>query len=424
MAAIILPHRWRQQPPEATPVDPAWSVAQLYNSSSRDLFTGAQGAFAGTVLREASAAGYGLRSAGGTTTSVAYTIPASMVGSTTFTVFGILVPYSVSSTQVVAQDDNGGSAREYQVQNASGTLSFIRFNTSNSAVTASVAGLAVGKPTPFVCTSDGTAVTVYTPNGVGTATITATPKGLSQSASPLLFLRSGVGCNGQIPLFGHASRAWNAAQARAFLENPWQVFQPLVRRIWVDMGGGTDTTTPQAQAAYTWAASASAPVIGVVAPAVHASYAWAAAASPPVQATVAPAVSATYSWAATASIPFVATTARPGSDISTTGWTATPGPSYFGMIDEPSADDADYITSPDLSTPITMGLNTAWAAGTYTIRIRAKGASGQIRVVMLSQAGASVGASSYQAVDAAFATYELPVTTTGVATAFRYELAA
>jgi hypothetical protein len=119
---------------------------------------------------------------------------------------------------------------------------------------------------------------------------------------------------------------------------------------------------------------------------------------------------------------------RPTSDITTTGWTATPGPGYFGAIDESALDDADYITSPALGTgnPIILGLGATLVAGNYTLRVRADrtDTSGQIRVSLLDGSNTQVGVSGWQALTASWATYELSVTTIASATRARFEVTA
>lgn len=129
-------------------------------------------------------------------------------------------------------------------------------------------------------------------------------------------------------------------------------------------------------------------------------------------------------WAAT--IPAVTIT-RPGSDITVSGWTATPGGSLFDAINEAGTpDDADYITSPDLSTPATFGLTAPIPAGTYTVRLRAQRnvSTGQARVALLDSGGTQVGVTAWQALTTTLTTWSLSVTTTGTAAQARIEVQA
>ncbi len=128
----------------------------------------------------------------------------------------------------------------------------------------------------------------------------------------------------------------------------------------------------------------------------------------------------TVSSTVTLTVRSTSTTARPNADLTVTGWTASGGGSLFDMIDEASASDADYITSPALSpstAPATFGLQYPLAAGTWTIGIRARttAGAGTLTVELLDSGGTVVGTSAGQALTTTFATYSLSITTTGVA---------
>lgn len=119
---------------------------------------------------------------------------------------------------------------------------------------------------------------------------------------------------------------------------------------------------------------------------------------------------------------------RPSSDITVTGWTGDPDNSnLYNNIDEVSASDTDYIISPSLGGspgPAIFGLNESLAAGTYTVRARARrtGGSGEIRVLLLDSSGTTVGTGSWQPVTGTFDTYALTVTTSGTAARVRIEV--
>jgi hypothetical protein len=68
--------------------------------------------------------------------------------------------------------------------------------------------------------------------------------------------------------------------------------------------------------------------------------------------------------------------ARPVSDVSVGGWTASSGTDRYAMVDEETASDTDYITSGANPAAdecvLALGALSTPAAGTVTLRIRAK----------------------------------------------------
>ncbi|HOF29434.1 MAG TPA: hypothetical protein PK441_01200 [Burkholderiaceae bacterium] len=117
---------------------------------------------------------------------------------------------------------------------------------------------------------------------------------------------------------------------------------------------------------------------------------------------------------------------RPNSDVSVSGWTPSTGATVYGVIDETTLDDADYATSPDLSSasPATMGLTASLAAGNWTVRVRGLKTDtvGQLRINLLDSSNVVQGSSSWQALTGTYATYSLSVTTTGTATRVQIEV--
>lgn len=123
-----------------------------------------------------------------------------------------------------------------------------------------------------------------------------------------------------------------------------------------------------------------------------------------------------------------ATIYRPTSDVSAVGWTATPPGPLYDAIDETSANDADFITSPPLSsaTPASFGIGPL-AAGSYRIRVRASTnfGVGILRVKLLDISGTTLATSSDQTITDVPTTYEPEVTiASGVATRVQIEVAA
>ena len=136
---------------------------------------------------------------------------------------------------------------------------------------------------------------------------------------------------------------------------------------------------------------------------------------------------ATYNFAGSNVVLFPSIS-RPSSDITVTDWTGDPdNTNLYNNIDEVSASDTDYIISPSLGGspgPAIFGLNESLAAGTYTVRARARrtGASGEIRALLLDSSGTTVGTGSWQPVTGTFDTYALTVTTSGTAARVRIEV--
>lgn len=121
------------------------------------------------------------------------------------------------------------------------------------------------------------------------------------------------------------------------------------------------------------------------------------------------------------------TTSRPAADVTTTSWVASAGTDFFALIDETSASDADYITSPAITgstAPVTVALAYPLNTGTWNCGVRAKTSSGTatLRVYLLNDAGTVVGTSADQAITSSYTTYSLPITTSGPATRGRVEV--
>ena len=120
-------------------------------------------------------------------------------------------------------------------------------------------------------------------------------------------------------------------------------------------------------------------------------------------------------------------TAWLNSDVITTGWSST-GANLYGEISESVANDATAITGPLLGTgspmqPYRAGLTTPIAAGPYAFQMRAYmlAGNGSVRFNFLDAGNNSVGASAYQPLTTANATYSVSVTLTGTATQVQIE---
>lgn len=115
---------------------------------------------------------------------------------------------------------------------------------------------------------------------------------------------------------------------------------------------------------------------------------------------------------------------RPGSDVTVNGWTSTPSGTLASCIDDPTLDRADFITSPDLSSPATLAWATPLPAGTWALSVDCDrtGSTGQLRIVCLDGGGTSVGATAWQTLTGTATTYTLSVTTSATAPNFRIEV--
>lgn len=130
---------------------------------------------------------------------------------------------------------------------------------------------------------------------------------------------------------------------------------------------------------------------------------------------------------ASRTVAVVSSIKRPTYDVTTTGWDGiSDNANKYANIDEVTASDTDYITSPNITggENIIFGLSGSVAAGTWDVRYRANfvGASAQVRVSLLDGSGTSQGASSWQTVTSTYADYTASVTTTGAATRVKIEV--
>ena len=125
-------------------------------------------------------------------------------------------------------------------------------------------------------------------------------------------------------------------------------------------------------------------------------------------------------------LPSGVTVYYPASDIVVNSWTPSTGSDLFAMVDDPTLNRADFITSPNLTSPVTMGWGSSLAAGTYDVSVDfdRTGATGQLRIVLLDSGGTAVGTSSWQAAPSSAATTVFSVTTTGTSDRFRIEVQA
>ena len=242
---------------------------------------------------------------------------------------------------------------------SAGEFALLTFNSTASGVSA--VGAVDGKWHLWVGVRRGTSHEIYK-DGILLASASATAKNISQASR---YTAIGSRGNGTTESFDK-NVAMAAGFNRALLPNeisnlnPWKIFAPVSRAIWVPTSSAVVSIT------------------------------------------------------------------RPTSDVTTTGWTGNPdNTTLFNNIDESTASDTDYITSPTIGTSesITFGMSSL-AAGTWDVRYRANfvGSSAQVRIHLLDGSNVSQGVSSWQTVTSTFADYTASVTTTGAAVRVKIEV--
>lgn len=123
---------------------------------------------------------------------------------------------------------------------------------------------------------------------------------------------------------------------------------------------------------------------------------------------------------------------RPGSDVLTTGWHASTGTDLFDMIDEASADDADYIyrdlagSDPYVFELWLSGVAYSLPAGSHVVRMRADVTAGaaQARLLLLDASDNVVGTGAWQSLTPGLATTTFTVDSAASATKGRIEAVA
>lgn len=124
--------------------------------------------------------------------------------------------------------------------------------------------------------------------------------------------------------------------------------------------------------------------------------------------------------------PAAVTIYRPGSDIITNGWTGTPNASLFQNINEDVLDRSSFISSPNMSSPVTFGWgNGPLPIGSHdaVVDFDSTAGTGRLRLVALDAGGAIVGTSSWQNASAVATSYTFSgITLSADSTSFRIEI--
>lgn len=245
MAHIILPRRFTKQPQHAVELRGDLGIVSCFNGNLFDIKRKTKLSPSGTFTLAASSAGIGVKSDG----NAGNKIPVSGTSNTTFTIFGVITPHSVTSFNFImdADDSIPTTNRDLQLRLDTTSLTFVRFNTSESAVTATVtSAAAIGVPLNFVAVSNGAEVSLYCQKGSNKQTLTGTPSTWDETgywfSRPSEHTAStAYGLNGIIHLGGYASKAWSERDALEFVKNPWRVFSPRKQVIYFDVSTGLPT---------------------------------------------------------------------------------------------------------------------------------------------------------------------------------------
>jgi hypothetical protein len=118
---------------------------------------------------------------------------------------------------------------------------------------------------------------------------------------------------------------------------------------------------------------------------------------------------------------------RPNSDILKVGWVGSPdNTNLYANIDEVSASDSDYITSPLIivSEESVFGMDGRSSTGVWTFNFKAKfnGSPSQMRVHLLDNSNGILGTSEWQTVLGTYDLYSLSLFCTGSAERFKIEV--
>lgn len=126
-------------------------------------------------------------------------------------------------------------------------------------------------------------------------------------------------------------------------------------------------------------------------------------------------------WLAPAAAGGTPQAVRPVSDVTTTGWTVTGGSgSFASAVDEPAADDADFVQSPNNPTgtaPLVLALGPASTPGaltgvTLSVRMQTVSATSSSVVVDVMQGTTVIASFTETGVTSAWQTFTYALTAT------------
>jgi hypothetical protein len=379
MPVLLLPSRWRRQPTQRPAVDWASPLAVglefLLEPIIGKRITPRNLANANNVTNEASAptpdqffeiASTQWGTIGGIGNDFIYEeflLPASYLNSR-FSITGeaTLVAILRSTGQDASGDSSAlilrtsGSAEHYPYTD--GNIYLGSFHTSRW-VNGVAPPSSISAPHMIAITAKSGAQEFFYNNvSKATGTVASTPSMLGR-----------FGTMGRIYYMALWSRILSRAQLTEIYCNPWQIFRPDLRRVYV-------TAAATSFAEGSGIASGLASSIG----AATLQYLGTATASGVGSTdylgqmlTTAEAVASGFGfgWATDASTSLYSRYARPIADISSGAWSPSAGADLYAMLDEESASDADYVLTSSASTfEVRMAPLDPSAATNHTLRWR------------------------------------------------------
>lgn len=456
--ALIRPTVWTQQPQQAVKIDPssgfkyAWTASSAgdkvtYNGSTPVVFGGVL-AFnlAYTNPQELLPDDSGLATQGGTFVFCGKSLTTNASGE-----FG--------TQPTVANDASRAGAH---VPYTDGTVYFDFGGVTSGTTRLSVAGLTFSNNDVFVFTTGSRGMEIWQ-NGVLRASNASNP---TRSTGRVPW---GIGSNGNagvvarntcVKLMAYAPKQITTAEIKSISNNPWQIFKPIPRRIFVPVAATGDATgsgslsaislsalTGTATGTANATASGSLSNVSLAAPSGSASVSVTASGSVStitlgtVEGTAtgteagnavgtgsiqpitisAPDAIAIASSVATGGIQSIgltaptgtaagqlATVARPGSDASNAGWIPSTGSDLFAMLDEATPDDADFISTSSVGSVCNLGLGAVADPGTSSgqvVSYRASSSTGNGLMVELMQGASVIATWTHESLSATDTTY-------------------
>lgn len=242
MSNLILPQKWTRQP--QVPVEIDWSNpfgARIEYYFTPDFQGGRRRSSpstpSGGVTRVSGKYGIGLKG-NGSSGYVAGPPDIPIAGQGALTRFAVLRIGSGGSTRAILSSGGSGGAMWRVANNTD--LVWVKTNLNVEFTQAGI--LSAGEYCILVSVNNPVANAFYTyKNGV----LVATTAALSTSNGGVASVgQSGTGSSfgdHELYLVGSLTGALSASEAREFTSNPWQIFKPQSRRIWVGAAGGTNT---------------------------------------------------------------------------------------------------------------------------------------------------------------------------------------
>ncbi|MBN9430723.1 MAG: hypothetical protein J0H09_29880 [Burkholderiales bacterium] len=250
MAHIILPHRWRQQPQGPAAIDPAHPLARgltcayvLNNRLPADASPRRRHSVSTTASVGNGPAGRGLLFSGMQTLWLADgAIPSGLAGPKSQVAF---VRFGGGDARTISMSAAGETAAiQWRLHGGDHQLVFSQVDVAASVAGAPTAGKDIVTSFSWAMGATlGGGGAVYNEGRLQGA-FTQTTLGAGSTANPMVGARASdgnQGFNGLIYEFLAYDRLLSAGEHQALAENPWQIFRPVRRRIWVSGGSAGQT---------------------------------------------------------------------------------------------------------------------------------------------------------------------------------------